>query len=248
MKNLNEKTEKILKSVYFCIFVAAELAIYITFICMESAGNYDTIMIKYAGILICLAAAAVGCLFYGKDGLVLTCALVFTAISDLFILVMNKYYEIGVTTFIVVQTIHFLRIYLINGRKPYISLGIRFGLATVILIILGATGKLNALTGLVAVYLPMLTGNVAESIFLYKKSLHYILYAVGLFLFLCCDICVGLDNFAMMGITLPEGLKNFVGSAIWIFYLPSQVLIVLSAKKTEYPFFLKKAAATENEE
>lgn len=247
MKNLNEKTEKILKTVYFCVFVVVELAIYITFLCMESAGNYDTIMIKYAGILICLAAAAAGCLFYGKDGVVLTCALVFTAISDLFILVM-KYYEIGVPTFIVVQTIHFFRIYLINGKKPYISLGIRFALAAVLLIILGVTGNLNILTGLVAVYLPMLVGNVVESIFLYKKSLHYILYAVGLFLFLCCDIFVGLNNFEMLGITLPEEFRNFVPIAIWIFYLPSQVLIVLSAKKAEYPFFLKKRGATKNEE
>lgn len=245
---MSEKTKKILKFTYYGVFVATELAIYLTFICLEASGNYETIMIKYAGILLCFAAAALGSVFNGKDGLVLTCALLFTAVSDLFILVLNKYYEIGVTTFIIVQTVHFCRMYLINGKKPYISLGIRLGLAAVIILILGITGKLTALTGIVAVYLPMLVSNVIESVFLCKKSRRYILYALGLFLFLCCDICVGLDNFSMLGITLPVGLKNFVGSAIWIFYLPSQVLVVLSANKTDYkPFFAKEKISTENE-
>lgn len=51
------------------------------------------------------------------------------------------------------------------------------------------------------------------------------IFAVGLILFICCDICVGLWNLYP---PLPPLLREFVRVGIWFFYLPSQVLIVLS--------------------
>ena len=47
-------------------------------------------------------------------------------------------------------------------------------------------------------------------------------FAVGLGLFFLCDLCVGLHN-------LPQNaLSGFASLAMWAFYLPGQVLIVLS--------------------
>ena len=56
-----------------------------------------------------------------------------------------------------------------------------------------------------------------------------ILFFIGLILFLCCDLCVGLFNFSEVGITLPAALEKVIAPAMWLFYLPSQVLITISA-------------------
>ena len=42
-----------------------------------------------------------------------------------------------------------------------------------------------------------------------------------------CDVCVGLHNLA----GLPVPLSAFAQVGMWLFYLPSQVLIVLSIPK-----------------
>ena len=46
------------------------------------------------------------------------------------------------------------------------------------------------------------------------------IYAAGLILYFCCDLCVGLNNLT------PSPITNI---AMWAFYLPGQVLIASSA-------------------
>ena len=236
---------KLPKSIPFYLFgafVLIEAAIYITFMVYDLALGESLIYLKYAGILTCLAFAAAGIFFYGKDGIVVTVALVFTAVSDLFILVMNTYYEVGISTFIVVQLVHWARIYLINGKKPWISIGVRVGVVAVLLAVLGGLGMLNsAVVVLSAIYFPQLFINAVESALLIKTDKRYILLFAGLVLFTVCDICVGLDNMSALGMNIPKDIQYFVNKTIWTVYLPAQVCIVLSEKKTEYnPFFKQK--------
>lgn len=236
----------------FGAFVLAETAIYIVFQIYDFAFNENLIYLKYAGILTCLAFAVVSIFFYGKDGGMLTVALTFTALSDLFILVLNRYFEAGICTFIVTQAVHFVRIYLINGKKPYISLGVRLGAVAAGLAVFGGLGMLNsAIVVLAVIYFPQLLINAVESALLIKIDKKYILLFVGLALFTVCDICVGIDNMGgingnaddvTLGLNISEGLKNFVHSAIWTVYLPAQVCIVLSAKRAEYRPFFKNTA------
>lgn len=215
-------------------FVAVELAIYIAFLYFDLSGGVSTTYLKYSGVLLCFACALVSAFVCGKDGALLTVSLFFTAVSDLFILVLDKYYEIGVGTFIVVQIAYFVRIYLQNGKKPYLSATIRaVGIAAAI-IALACTKSLMPLTALVAVYIVMLVGNCAEAFVFAGRDWKKILFAIGLALFVCCDVCVGLNNFrSVLGIALPAPLLSFVSIGMWAFYLPSQVLIVLSVRKTE---------------
>lgn len=247
---------KILKNkefYFFGAFVLIEIIIYIIYQVYDFAYGTNLIYLKYAGILTCLAVAAIGIYFYGKDGVVVTVALVFTAISDLFILVLNKYFEVGICTFTLAQAVHFARIYLINGKKPYVSLSVRLGVVAVLLAVLGGLGMLNsAVVVLAVIYFPQLLINTVESAMLIKIDKKYILLFIGLLLFTICDICVGVDNMggingnaedATLGLNVSEGLKNFVHSTIWTVYLPAQVFIVLSEKRTEYNSFYKK---TEN--
>ena len=244
---------KLPKSAAFYVlstFVLIESIIYIIFQVYDFAYNENLIYLKYAGILTCLAFAAVGIFFYGKDGIVVTVALVFTAISDLFILVFAKHFEVGVCTFIAAQAVHFVRIYLINGNKPWISLAVRLIVVAAGLALFGGLGLLNsAVVVLAIIYFPQVLINTIESGFLIKIDKKYILLFVGLLLFTICDICVGIYDMngingnvddATLGISISEGLRNFVRYAIWTVYLPAQVLIVLSEKKTEYKPFFKK--------
>lgn len=48
--------------------------------------------------------------------------------------------------------------------------------------------------------------------------------AAGLWLFLLCDVCVGLRNQP----SLLPGLAGAAQAGMWLFYLPGQVLLVLS--------------------
>lgn len=236
------KLPKSLAFYVFSAFVLIETVIYIVFEIFDFAYAENLIYLKYAGILTCLAFAAAGIYFYGKDGVVVTAALLFTAISDVFILVLNTYYEVGITTFIIVQLIHLARIYLINGKKPWISIGVRLGVVAVLLGVLGGLGMLNsAVVVLAAIYFPQLFINAVESAFLIKIDKRYALLFVGLVLFTVCDICVGFDNMSALGLKIPTDLQNFMHYTIWTVYLPAQVCIVLSEKKTEYrPFFKKQ--------
>ncbi len=250
-KGLVKDRQSILKTALFGAFILAETAIYIAFIAIQVPTHADPIYLKYAGILLCVAVSAASIYFFRTDGITMTVALVFTAVSDLFILVMNKYYEAGVSTFIVVQITHFVRIYMISGKKPYISIGIRLGVIIAALITFGVLGKLNALIGLVCIYFPMLAGNVIDSAFLIKISKKYILYFMGLLFFLGCDIFVGLCEAGKIGLSIiPANLDFFAHLMIWLCYLPAQTFIVLSVNNAQYkPFFLNKplksAAAAE---
>ena len=57
------------------------------------------------------------------------------------------------------------------------------------------------------------------------RGAHWRAFALGLTLFAGCDICVGLFN------VLPAASPLYFPASIgmWLFYLPSQVLIALSA-------------------
>lgn len=248
LQGLVKDKQSILKTVLFGVFILAETAIYIAFIAIQVPTHTDPIYLKYSGILLCVLVSAASIYFFRKDGITMTVALVFTAISDLFILVLNRHYEVGVSTFIIVQLTHFVRIYLISGKKPWISLGIRLGVIVAALITFGVLGKLNALIGLVCVYFPLLVANVVDSALLIKISKKYILYFVGLLLFLGCDIFVGLCEAGKIGISIiPADLDFFAHLMIWLCYLPAQTCIVLSVGDAEYkPFFLNKTATEEN--
>lgn len=220
-----------LKTLILFIFIAVEAVIYITFNVMAAVNTPDPVYLKYSGVLLCLAASVINVFLYGReaDAVTLSCALLFTAVSDLFILVLDDYYEIGLVTFIVAQSIYFYRLYAGRIKKIYISLAVRLCVMAAVIIAFAATGKLNLLVAECAVYITMLVGNVADAFIICKKGVKNILFAVGLLLFLGCDVCVGLHNFgSVLNIVLPGGLLAFVSYAIWAFYLPSQVLITCS--------------------
>ena len=210
-------------------FIIAETAIYISFNVLIFVYGADPDAIKYAGIITCILISAINIVLSGKDAAFLTAAMIFTAIADWFLLIIYDNQEIGVASFLVVQLIYFVRIYRISGKKWYISAGVRVALPVIILIVLAVLGKITLMTALVALYFPQLLINAVDSAFLIKLSKRYIMLFIGYLLFIGCDICVGLHNLAYIGNGLPENIDYWISNLVWIFYLPSQVLITLTA-------------------
>lgn len=194
------------------VFLALEGLLYAAFLTLDLLGRgSETNGLKYVGILLCLAFALL-CALRGGDRLTAP-ALALTAAADWFLLIRNDHLLVGVALFLCVQTLYLLRLRR-TGAPPalYLRAGLAL-LAGVALYQLDMATPLNLLAGL---YFSQLVSN---TILAWTAKAR--LFAAGLTLFVCCDICVGLFH---CGLFLP-----FASVGMWLFYLPSQVLIVLSA-------------------
>ena len=151
--------------------------------------------------------------------------MVFTAISDLFILVLDDYFEIGLATFIVAHSLYVYRLYYGRVKRIWITIAVRAVVAAVLIGICCGLYGLELLIVEAGIYIVLLFGNCVESLIMCNRGLKNVLFAIGLMLFLGCDICVGLKHGSMVGVQLSEKVYDFVVYMIWVFYLPSQVLI-----------------------
>jgi len=204
---------KIIPNAVTAIFLAVEVLLYGAFLSLDLTGRgSQTIGFKYAALLLCLLYALL-CALRGGDRLVFP-ALLFTAGADWFLL-RNVRLTLGLCLFLVVQTIYLLRLRRLGAGS---SLWLRSMLALALGLAVTALGMLSVLNLLVALYFSQLLSNT-----ILAWSARRWLFAVGLTLFVCCDVCVGMYN---LGI-----LHSFAAVGMWLFYLPSQVLIVLSAKE-----------------
>lgn len=184
-------------------FVLTEAAVYAGFLLADACELYSFgTGLKYAGILLCVLYA-----FCAHVSRRVTLALMLTAAADLFLLVLGRYLEWGVLLFIGVQTLYARQI----ARDTKGTLALRVVLVLAFWCVLWGLDMTEPLYLLVGIYFPQL---VCNAILAYRKDK---LFALGLTLFIACDISVGLWNLIGIG-----------GTAMWAFYLPSQVLIALS--------------------
>ncbi len=202
------------------LFLVLEGAVYAAFLAMDLAGLGGlSIWPKYAGILLCLAFACLAAV-RGGDRLI-PFALACTALADLFLLVLNRYYPLGVAIFLVVQTLYLLRLRRDGSDSaPWL----RAGLALILALAVYGLGLLSPLNLLVCLYFSQLLSNTCLAWTVKGRSQR--LFALGLTLFVGCDVCVGLFNLSGL---VPDALYHFARVGMWLFYLPSQVLIALSA-------------------
>ena len=200
-------------------FLAVEGAIYLTFLALDLTGRSDAaIPVKYGGVLLCLLFA-LACALRDGDRLV-PLALAVTAGADWFLLVRNDNYAVGIALFLCVQTVYYLRL---RGHGTPAAWPLRAGLALAAglgLYALRLASPLNLLAGL---YFSQLLSNTVLA--WTQSGRRWRIFAAGLTLFVGCDLCVGLFN------TLPPDSPPYpaVSVGMWFFYLPSQVLIAMSA-------------------
>lgn len=200
------------------IFIAVEAAAYIAFTALDIAGKVNTSPIKFFAIALCFAFSAYLAAHGGER--TVTYAVGFSMTADVFLLMLDSSYAVGVALFFVAQMFYFARIYRLNGRRSasFVRI-IAFFAAITALLAMKAVSPLNVLA---AAYFTFFACNAVQSFGVKNK-----LFTLGLCLFLCCDICVGLHN---MPFALPRALKKAADIGMWTFYLPSQVLITLSGR------------------
>ena len=193
------------------LFPLSAGGLWVVFLFLDIMNRGDSTWIKFTAICLCCATA----LLETKtiDGKLVAAALCLTVGADWFLLVRDRHYLLGIWLFIVVQVLYALRIFLRWGRPHSPLLWVR---AALLLLCLCAAPVLGPLSP-VLFYFCNLCINTTEA-FTLGRPLR--IFAVGLLLFVCCDICVGLWNVGLF--------PSFTRVGMWLFYLPSQVLIVLS--------------------
>ena len=175
--------------------------------------------VKFSSIVLCAAF----CFYWsrrGGDGLVAG-AMALTLCADFFLLVLDRDYALGVAVFCLVQGLYFLRLCRCMGRRPrWLLRGVIFALG---LGALWGMAALTALNTLAIFYFANFVGNALSALEVPGRRGR--LFALGLWLFLCCDICVGVHNAQLL---LPQWGARAVQVGMWLFYLPGQVFIALS--------------------
>ncbi len=212
------------------MFISIEAILYGIFLWMDLFAPEwasQSLYIKYASILLCFLYVLIFARNYTdkKDGNQVRLILFFTLVSDTFLLLVQNY-AIGMTTFLVAQLLHWNHLREGKPLKNHWILGI--GLS--IMIVLALLGiPIDYVLVISVFYFLCMVRNASYGLF-HRENL---LLSIGLVLFLCCDINVGLNNVSSY-LAVPEAFRffvyNVVSVAMWFFYLPSQVLIALSIR------------------
>ena len=202
------------------LFLALEAVLYTAFLCWDlTIGGRGSNPIKYTGILLCLGYS----LYLERRGgsRLVPAALALTALADVFLLLLDSHYALGVGLFCLVQGLYLVRIFRSNGGRSL--WGLRIVLFLLALLVLKRLGLLLPLNVLALFYFSNFLCNALASLGCPGQNMR--LFSVGLWLFLCCDVCVGL--FQSPELASPA-VGAFVQIGMWLFYLPAQVLIALS--------------------
>lgn len=214
------------------VFILVEIALYLSFLFIDKGifvTRIESSTLKYASISLCLAFSLY-CLIRKRKmaNCFIPIALVFTLISDYFLLfnTNQNLYVYGLITFIITQLIYFAFILYLRKSKLelLINLLVRSLLTIAALVAAFYLNYSDVLTILALVYFAELLSNFLYSTFLIKLDKEYLIFSLGLLLFIGCDINVGLNN-----VHLFEGIDySLVNFLMWVFYLPSQVLLSLT--------------------
>lgn len=229
-----------------------------TLAALMRTGVFSPIYIKYYSIILCLIISVIYYYKKrSKDGIneysLLVGAIFFTAVSDYFLLIKNDYLVPGLISFCIVHGIYLFVINCKDIKNTAIYTAARIGAALVITIILNAAGvirysndsAMNAVLFLAILYGISFVWNIlllAVKIINHNTDRtqentkvcefpHPVMFLIGLLLFLICDINVlifNLGSYISINSETFVILQNASTILMWTFYLPSQVLIVLS--------------------
>lgn len=153
-------------------------------------------------------------------------ALFITLAADVFLILLDTHYLLGVFLFCIVECCY--AIFLIADKKLFSDIAVRLGIFAVLCIILKMLDFFDPLTAASVFSMTQLSLNV---FFAWKRQRFAgRSFALGLTLFWFCDAFVGLLNIGDY-IAVPAWLPDLAGRVIWWFYLPAQMLILLSFEK-----------------
>jgi hypothetical protein len=221
---------------------------------MDFLGLYGDVnnYIKFTMVVLCFGYS----LLCGKStsrGLLLSlqAALFFTVVSDLFILILD-YYFYGVLTFILVQLCYGIRMDISRNQNRLkrektplwktilLRLGIQAATTIITVAILTiSNSKVDLLLIATVFYFTGIIINTIASILLLVQQPRIKdnwIFAIGMCLFLLCDINVGIFNLSgyidLQG-SVVKGMVTASALLMWAFYAPSQMLIALTARRDD---------------
>ena len=210
-------------SVKIILFI--EFLLYISFLYMDVAGfmPYLSSVLKYCGILLCifLVVSSRNSWHSKADGTSTLTALILTGISDIFLLFTRNYIAIGIGIFCLAH-IAWMHRYKSGIKLPIIIWIIAVFISIFQYLMGNIMFSISTLVLIYTIFIIFVTYLALKSN-LPHVSKRFAMF--GMILFLLCDINVFLFNI------VSYGSKIYEISAIlmWLFYLPSQVLLALSA-------------------
>ena len=183
---------------------------------------------KFAIVAICLIIASRNkdYVLSRRDSTLLTVALAFTLIADLFLIILFVYPP-GLIFFSLTQILYVLRF---GGKRA----AMLTPLAAIMPAVLLATGG-DILIVLAVGYAQLfILSYICMLTALKRKSYpipNQILIFAGMTLFVLCDISVAVWNLGRMGVLENNYIAELAINAIWLFYAPSQICLALSGHK-----------------
>lgn len=220
------------------LFVFLEIMFYIIFLYCDIVKKQYNIsnLIKFISIVLCFSYLIYDTRYKRKKSFVVY-AMALTVVADLCLLLWDQDI-LGVLCFICVQ---YCYLFWMVKEKWISSLKLilmgRLILTGFVLCLLSYFHiKIDILLCSCVLYFICIVWNVGISIYHRKKNT---LFMIGMLLFLICDIqvgCYNVDRYILMdqdAISF-RWLFDWIAIGMWLFYLPSQVCIVLSMSKEEY--------------
>ena len=224
--------KKFIKEKYFYFVLIIEVIMYITFLILD-LNNIESSFIKYLIIILNFIFGLTYFFFIldkekRKNKIPLLFSLLFTIFSDYFLLI-NRNYDLfiyGVIIFIIVQLLYLIFNIInnsLNIKEIILNIIIRIILSLITLVIVYFLFKdlFTLLNILVIIYFINLLINFLTSLSYLKRNSLNIYLSLGFFLFILCDLNVGLYNLNGSYIS---------GILMWVFYVPSQYFLLMSIK------------------
>ena len=213
-------------SAYIVAFLAVELLLYGLIL---TTGGKLLVWSEFISIILCFLYA----LLSFKDQMMIG-GLAFTMCAD-FCLVMSQPIQQlwGMVFFLIAQTFYPMLLHSQRLPKGLLTIRLILIVAVEIVAVLILGEKTDPLALVSMCYYVNLVMNMVCAFARFK---HNRLLAFGFVLFILCDTVIGLQVAAGGYLTIPEGsvVHNIIFSGFhlsWFFYLPSQVLLALSAGK-----------------
>ena len=168
--------------------------------------------------------------------------LFFTLIADYFLIITDSHYLLATSIFLVAQICYAIRLYFefdnTKEREIYIIIRVISVVFAILVPLILFKDDTDLLVIVSALYYVTLLTSAIYSFILVKNNKYYLIFAIGLTLFACCDAFVGIFNLESY-FNIVEGslIYNIIHNEFnysWLFYVPSQSLIGLSLiKKTD---------------
>ncbi|WP_346915971.1 hypothetical protein [Clostridium sp.] len=217
------------------IIIIYLIFLYIDFV-SKGLRNVYSVRLKYLTIVLCFVISLLikshG--YSEKDKGLVQLARLFTLIADYFLTISGSYI-MGIFFFSLVQITYIIRHSLMENKKHknLIFFIVSLAIALIVSFKIKITSIEKDLIVFALIYASLLTTSlycavrtISRGKYPKKSSL---MIALGMVLFFMCDLNVGLYNI------LEEGnIRFFLGFLIWLFYLPSQLLLTLSGFKVQY--------------